>query len=416
MSTSSLVKRYWCTGETPNMVRRQLGDAEPGTLVPAARTPGQRRLEAAFLVAATRAMAGMRRHGHPLRPTSLITRVRPGGKVLGLRVHDAALDDLLAQLLPVVVGDRVRGVPGLRAHPRRDHLELRRADGEVRLLGVTRERWRQAVAAGLPVDLAQAKRLDPREVPETPVVADLMSGVLRRLPLWRGADWMDGVVVNDVLELYWRGGPPSDSVSAILTASTCAIPGVAAVPHRLANAVRGTALSAATPRPAPEPEWAWVDWLATTAPGPALAERAVRPLRPGPDLPDVWDQHEMRAALALRDIPTVYRLLTNHGVPRDRIATLTGQSTPDVDRILTGANVESYDILTTIAKGLGVPPGYMGLAHDEPPSPDTQCDCATLDERTKRDRFLAHAALVIVGTTTAPWGCQSKSCRTARPV
>jgi transcriptional regulator with XRE-family HTH domain len=417
VSTSSLAKRYWCTGETPNMVRRQLGGAEPGALVPAARTPGQRRLEAAVLAAATRAMAGLRRHGHPLRPTSLITRVRPDGKVLGLRVHDAALDGLLAQLLPVVVGDRVRGVPGLRAHPRRDHLDLRRADGEVRLLGVTRERWRQALAAGLPVDLALAKRLDPREaVPDAPLVADLMSGVLRRLPLWRGADWLDGIVVNDVLELYWRGGPPSDSVSAILTASTCAIPATAAVSYRFRNAVRGVALSAAAPDPAPEPEWAWVDWLATTAPGPALDERAVRPLRPRRGLPDVWDQHEMRAALALRDIPTVYRLLTNHGVPRDRIATLTGQPPLDVDRILSGANVESYDTLTTIAKGLGVPLGYMGLAHDEEPAPDTPCDCATLDERTKRDRFLAHAALVTVGTTTTTWGCQAKSCRTARPV
>ncbi|WP_157621615.1 hypothetical protein [Saccharothrix sp. NRRL B-16348] len=437
MSTSSLVKRYWCTGETPNMVRRQRGGTHPApsdpdpsdpsnpdSLVPSARLPAQRKFEASLLAAANRAMAGMRRRGHSLRPTSLVSRVRPDAKVLGLRVHDAGLDQLLTEALPVVTGDRVRGVPGLRVHPRRDHLDLRSPDGEVRLLGVTRERWRQAVATGLPVDLAMTDDLDPLEsapesAPPPDLPADLMSGVLRRLPLWRGAAWLDGIVVGDALELYWRGGPPSESVAAILAGSTCGIPASSAVPYRFRNAVHGVALSAADPhavtRPA-EPEWAWAEWTATTAPGPAVAERAVQPvLRARPDLPDVWEQHEMRAALALRDITTVYRILTHHGVPRGRIAALTGQPDHDVDRILSGADVESYDVLTDIANGLGIPPGYMGLAHDEQPAPDSPCDCATLDERTKRDRFLAHAALVTVGTTTT-WGCEAPSCHSARPV
>ncbi|MFD0203183.1 MULTISPECIES: hypothetical protein [Saccharothrix] len=420
MSTSSLVKRNRCTGETPNMVRRQRGGVPPDGVVPSARTPGQRRFEAALLAAANRTMAGMRRRGHPLRPTSLVSRVRPDAKVLGLRVHDTALDDLLAQLLPVAAGDRVDGVPGLRVHPRRDHLDLRSPDGEARLLGVTRERWRRAVATGLPVELALTGGLDPREAaprPDLPV--DLMSGVLRRLPLWRGAAWLDGVVVGDVLELYWRGGPPSDSVAAILARSTCGIPASSAVPYRFRNAVRGVALSAADPRAVAkvaEPEWAWVDWDAATAPGPAVDERAVRPVQARPDLPDVWEQHEMRDALALRDITTVYRLLTHHGVPRDRIAALTGQPAHDVDQVLSGTKVESYDTLTAIAEGLGVPLGYMGLAHNEATPPSPTCDCATLDERTKRDRFLAHAALVTVGGTTSTWSCRAESCRSTRPL
>ncbi|QQQ77589.1 hypothetical protein IOD16_03460 [Saccharothrix sp. 6-C] len=433
MSTSSLAKRYWCTGETPNMVRRQRGGVEPDSLVPSACLPGQRRFEASLLAAANRAMAGMRRRGHALRPTSLVSRVRPDAKVLGLRVHDAALDQLLTEALPVVAGDRVRGVPGLRVHPRRNHLDLRSPDGQVRLLGVTRERWRQAVAAGLPVDLALTDELDPREAAPAPdLPADLMSGVLRRLPLWRGAAWLDGIVVGDVLELYWRGGPPSDSVAAILAGSACGIPASSAVPYRFRNAVHGVALSTADPdtpaKPAEpagpadpagsagpvEPEWAWVEWTAATAPGPATAERAVQPVvRPRPDLPDLWEQHEMRAALASRDISTVYRLLTHHGVPRARIATLTGHPDQAVARIIAGAKVESYETLTDIATGLGIPPGYMGLAHDEQPDPDHPCSCANLDERTKRDRFLAHAALVTVGTTTT-WGCQSPTCRSAR--
>ncbi|MEU4742376.1 hypothetical protein AB0G02_18180 [Actinosynnema sp. NPDC023658] len=426
MSTSSqhLVKRYWCTGETPNMVRRQRGvepgPPAPGSLVPCARKPGQRRFEAALLQAANRAMAGMRRRGHALRPTSRVSRVRPDAKALGLRIHDAALDHLLAEVLPVAVGDRVRGVAGLRACPRRDHLDLRSPDGEVRLLGVTRERWRRAVAAGLPVDLALSDHLDPREsAPRPSLPVDLMSGVLRRLPLWRGAAWLDGVVVGDALELYWRGGPSSGSVAAILAGSTCGIPASAAEPYRFRDAVRGVALSTvdtgAVVR-AEEPEWAWLEWAAATAPGPAVDERAVRPARELEDLPDVWEQHEMRAALALRDMTTVYRLLTHHGVSRDRIAAATGQPGAEVDHVLSGAKVESYEALSRIAKGLGVPLGYMGLAHDEPTASDDRCDCANLDERAKRDRFLAHAALVTVGSTSGAWGCPSESCRSARPV
>ena len=415
-----LVKRYRCTGETPNMVRRQRGaGVAPGSLVPCARTPGQRRLEAAVLEAANRTMAGMRRLGRALRPTSLVSRVRPDAKVLGLRIHDLALDHLLAEVLPVVVGGRVRGVPGLRVRPRREHLELRSADGEVRLLGVTRERWRQAVATGLPVSLATSDTLDPRErAPRPGLPADLMSGVLRRLPLWRGAAWLDGVVVGDGLELYWRGGPPSESIAAILAGSACGIPASAAVPHRFRDSVHGLVLSTAADAAVdhPEPEWAWDEWVATTAPGPAVRERAVQPADVRPDLPDVWEEHEVRAALASRDITTVYRLLLRHGVPRARIATLTGQSPDDVDRAVTGARVESYDTLVDIATGLGIPLGYMGLAHDEPPPPVTRCHCEDLDERTKRDRFLAHAALVAVGSTTSTWGCHARNCNSAHPV
>lgn len=433
MSTLSphLVKRCCCTGETPNMVRRSSsyasgshgspasGSKPSGSPLPAARTSGQRRFEAAFLDATYRAMAGMRRRGCALRPTSVVSRVRPDSPALALQVHEAALDHLLADVLPVVVGGRLRGVPGLRVHPRRDHLDLRSPDGELRLLGVTRERWRRAVATGLPIRLAMSDALDPLESASSPALpVDLMSGVLRRLPLWRGAAWLDGIVVDDVLELYWRGGPSSESIAAILAGSACGIPKSTALPYSFRNAVRGVALSAA-PRAvaAPvEPEWAWAEWQAATAPGPAVDERAVRPVRIRADVPDVWEQHEMRAALALRDISAVYLLLLHHGVTPDRIAALTGQPEEDVDRVLAGAKVESYDTLTDIAKGLGVPLGYMGLAHDEKAEPDVPCCCADLDERAKRDRFLAHAALVTIGSTTAAWGCPATSCRSARPV
>lgn len=409
LTSSDLRRRCRCTGETPNAVRRQYGaGGGPGPLVPPAATPGQERIEAEFLQAAVRTMAGLRRRGHPLRPTSLISRVQPNSRVVGLQVPDTALDHLLAEVLPRSVGGRLHGVPGLRAHPGRDHLDLRTPDGGLRLLGVTRKRWRRAVAAGLPAEPPEDEPAPPAEAAGP---ADLMSGVLRRLPLWRGAAWLDGVVVGDVLELYWRGGPGSRSIAAILTGSACGIPGASAVAHEFHAAVRGVALAATGARPdsSGEPEWAWAEWLAATAPGPAVPERAVRPARTRTDLPDLWEQHEMRTALAVRDITTVYRLLHGHGVPAQRIADLTGQTPHEVRHVLAGGRVESYDDLTAIADGLGVPPGYLGLAHHERPVPAEPCDCARLDERARRDQFLTHAALVTVGSVVS-WPCQAKTC------
>src|ERR1700754_4822947 len=80
---------------------------------------------------------------------------------------------------------------------------------------------------------------------------------------------------------------------------------------------------------------------------------------------EVWDGPEMRAALAAREISTVYRLLRKEGVSQRQIAAMTGQSQSEVSEILKGRQVMAYDVLARIAAGLGVPRGYMGLAYDE---------------------------------------------------
>ncbi|MBY8854580.1 helix-turn-helix domain-containing protein, partial [Saccharothrix sp. MB29] len=58
-----------------------------------------------------------------------------------------------------------------------------------------------------------------------------------------------------------------------------------------------------------------------------------------PVTPDVWDQQEMRDALARREISAVYRLLRRHGVSQRQIAALTGQSQSEVSEILKGRQV-----------------------------------------------------------------------------
>ncbi|SDN26876.1 helix-turn-helix domain-containing protein [Allokutzneria albata] len=122
-----------------------------------------------------------------------------------------------------------------------------------------------------------------------------------------------------------------------------------------------------------------------------------------PVTPEVWEQQEMRDALAARDISSVYRLLRRHGVSQRQIAALTGQSQSEVSEILKGRQVMAYDVLARIADGLDVPRGYMGLAYDGGtamrvvgPPDDPQ---AEEEESVKRRMFLAHAAAITMGAS-----------------
>src|SRR5215216_6583622 len=110
----------------------------------------------------------------------------------------------------------------------------------------------------------------------------------------------------------------------------------------------------------------------------------------------------MRAALAARDISTVYRLLRRVGVSQRQIAAMTGQSQSEVSEILKGRQVMAYDVLARIADGLGIPRGSMGLAYDEatettvvgPPGGEH----AEEEESVKRRKFLGSTAAVMFGS------------------
>lgn len=81
---------------------------------------------------------------------------------------------------------------------------------------------------------------------------------------------------------------------------------------------------------------------------------------------EVWQRLDMRAALAVRDMAFVFKLLQKHGVSQRRIAALTGQSQSEISEILAGRRVVSYYVLSRIADGLGIPRGRLGLAYDDP--------------------------------------------------
>ena len=89
----------------------------------------------------------------------------------------------------------------------------------------------------------------------------------------------------------------------------------------------------------------------------------------------------MAAALAERDMATVYRLLQEQGLSQRSIAARTGQSQSEISEVMSGRRIVSYDVLARIADGLGISRGYLGMAYCPPgpyPRPETTVDCPGL--------------------------------------
>jgi transcriptional regulator with XRE-family HTH domain len=121
--------------------------------------------------------------------------------------------------------------------------------------------------------------------------------------------------------------------------------------------------------------------------------------------PAIWKRADMRAALAARDIRTVYRLLKQCGVSQRRIASLTGQSQSEVSEIFRGREVMAYDVLLRIAQGLVIPRGYLGLAYTDNegmPVAEPSYDAAPIgtEENEETQLLLARVAEVTIGAAT----------------
>ena len=117
--------------------------------------------------------------------------------------------------------------------------------------------------------------------------------------------------------------------------------------------------------------------------------------------PDIWEEPEMREALASRDVSHIYKRLRRKGVSQRLIAASTGQSQSEVSEILKGRQVIAYEVLARIADGLGAPRGYMGLAYEgaAPNKAEAAARAAKAEEEenVKRRHFLTHAASVAMG-------------------
>ena len=103
------------------------------------------------------------------------------------------------------------------------------------------------------------------------------------------------------------------------------------------------------------------------------------------------DDDEVRAALATRDIGTLYRLLKRLGLSQRKIAGLTGQTQSEVCAILNGRQVLNVLVLERIADGLGVPRARIGVGYGEK-GPDLAPVVEEWSEEVKR-RILIAAAM-----------------------
>jgi transcriptional regulator with XRE-family HTH domain len=117
--------------------------------------------------------------------------------------------------------------------------------------------------------------------------------------------------------------------------------------------------------------------------------------------PAVWEQPDMRRALAVHDISAVYRGLRDVGISQRQIAECTGQSQSEVSEILKGRKVKAYDVLVRIAKGLGIPREYMGLSYGDSA---TYSEGVTVDEPVEevdegmlRRDLLAAGSIALIG-------------------
>lgn len=90
---------------------------------------------------------------------------------------------------------------------------------------------------------------------------------------------------------------------------------------------------------------------------PGRQRRAPAPLDPA-----LFEQPEMRVALAAHDVAAVYRGLTERGISQHQIARRTGQSQSEVCEILKGRKVGMYAVLVRICEGLGIPREYVGVS------------------------------------------------------
>ncbi|HWR46386.1 MAG TPA: helix-turn-helix domain-containing protein [Pseudonocardiaceae bacterium] len=104
--------------------------------------------------------------------------------------------------------------------------------------------------------------------------------------------------------------------------------------------------------------------------------------------PAFFEDDDVRAALAARDIGTLYRLLRRVGVSQRQIAQLTSQSQSEVSEIIKGRRVRDVWVLERIADGLGIPRERMGLSYGEE-APDPSSVEKDVDEAMKRRVLLA---------------------------
>jgi transcriptional regulator with XRE-family HTH domain len=112
--------------------------------------------------------------------------------------------------------------------------------------------------------------------------------------------------------------------------------------------------------------------------------------------PALFEDDEMRAALAARDIGKVYRYLRRLGISQRQTAQLTGQSQSEVSEIIRGRQVRDVTVLERIADGLGLPRARLGVSYGEK-APEASSAEEEVDEDVKRRALIATTSAAALG-------------------
>ncbi|MDQ3576896.1 MAG: hypothetical protein M3443_04695 [Actinomycetota bacterium] len=218
-------------------------------VLPDAVSRAQQELEAGLVAAASKAIRALHRYPKPslCRPATIFKAAIPDADHVRLVLEPIALGPLLSALLPQHIDDEVYGVVGLRYRVRRRSIELFLVDHPhttgVTLTGLTRRELRAALAyvtADLddnehptwigevfPHRLSPAERLDLEQYGRVFGPAHLMSGLLRRIGVLRGALWMRTWNSGcDSLPVEWpEPSPEHVEVATKLTHPIVGLPG-----------------------------------------------------------------------------------------------------------------------------------------------------------------------------------------------
>lgn len=223
-----------------------------GAVLPDAGTDAQRELEAAVLLAASRARSYVRPEPGATRwltsrASRLIRMVRPqpDGELV-LHLETAVLAPLILELWPRLTKDGVvAGLPGLRATVHRGHVELIRLGTDqaarIQLANVSYRAWSAALAFAeaaypgpnplqwlgndpTPLLPQELEALANRQL--TANFSTLASCLLRRIGLLAAADAVfTDTPQPDQLRVRWRGEPTAAAVATKLVHPLAGLPG-----------------------------------------------------------------------------------------------------------------------------------------------------------------------------------------------
>jgi len=127
-----------------------------------------------------------------------------------------------------------------------------------------------------------------------------------------------------------------------------------------------------------------------------------------------YEGRPLHEILHARDIGTLFRFLNGNGWSRAAIAAACGLSETRVRAIILGRQkVTSYEVLERIARGLRIPPGWIGLAYTDGACSTAEkgdvrstgrdperCACRALRDGASAEEFLRRLCSVLLDRQT----------------